>query len=156
VVEKVNNNTRTLGVALSPCTLPAKGSPTFTLDEDEMEYAVGHHGEAGTAKIKMMSADEITEKMTLDVLEDLPFQSNDEVVVLINGLGGTPQMELYICYRKVKKMLDERNIKVGGSYVGEFFTGLEMAGFSVTLMKLDEELKQLLIAPADTPYYKIA
>jgi dihydroxyacetone kinase-like protein len=155
VVEKVNNNTRTLGVALSPCTLPAKGSPTFTLDEDEMEYAVGHHGEAGTAKIKMMSADEITEKMTLDVLEDLPFQSNDEVVVLINGLGGTPQMELYICYRKVKKMLDERNIKVGGSYVGEFFTGLEMAGFSVTLMKLDEELKQLLIAPADTPYYKI-
>ncbi len=156
VVEKVINNTRTLGVALSPCTLPAKGSPTFTLDEDEMEYAVGHHGEAGTAKIKMMSADEITEKMTLDVLEDLPFQSNDEVVVLINGLGGTPQMELYICYRKVKKMLDERNIKVGGSYVGEFFTGLEMAGFSVTLMKLDEELKQLLIAPADTPYYKIA
>jgi dihydroxyacetone kinase-like protein len=156
VVEKVNNNTRTLGVALSPCTLPAKGSPTFTLDEDEMEYAVGHHGEAGTAKIKMMRADEITEKMTLDVLEDLPFQSNDEVVVLINGLGGTPQMELYICYRKVKKMLDERNIKVGGSYVGEFFTGLEMAGFSVTLMKLDEELKQLLIAPADTPYYKIA
>ena len=156
VVEKVNNNTRTLGVALSPCTLPAKGSPTFTLGEDEMEYAVGHHGEAGTAKIKMMSADEITEKMTLDVLEDLPFQSNDEVVVLINGLGGTPQMELYICYRKVKKMLDERNIKVVGSYVGEFFTGLEMAGFSVTLMKLDEELKQLLIAPADTPYYKIA
>jgi dihydroxyacetone kinase-like protein len=121
-----------------------------------MEYAVGHHGEAGTAKIKMMSADEITEKMTLNVLEDLPFQSNDKVVVLINGLGGTPQMELYICYRKVKKMLDERNIKVGGSYVGEFFTGLEMAGFSVTLMKLDEELKQLLIAPADTPYYKIA
>jgi len=156
VVEKVNNNTRTLGVALSPCTVPAKGSPTFTLDEDEMEYAVGHHGEAGTAKIKMMSADEITEKMTLDVLEDLPFQSNDEVVVLINGLGGTPQMELYICYRKVKKMLDERNIKVGCSYVGEFFTGLEMAGFSVTLMRLDEELKQLLTAPADTPYYKIA
>lgn len=154
VVEKANNNTRTLGVALSPCTVPAKGSPTFTLGEDEMEYAVGHHGEAGTAKIKMMSADEITEKMTLDVLDDLPFQSNDEVAVLINGLGGTPQIELYICYRKVKKMLDERNIKVGCSYVGEFFTGLEMAGFSVTLMKLDEELKQLLTAPADTPYYK--
>ena len=154
-VEKVNANTRTLGVAISPCTVPAKGSPTFTLAEDEMEYAVGHHGEAGTAKIKMMTADEITEKMTLEVIEDLPFQAGDEVAVLINGLGGTPQLELYICYRKVKQMMDERKIKVGCSYVGEFFTGLEMAGFSVTLMKLDDELKELLAAPADTPAYKL-
>ena len=151
----MNNNTRTLGVALSPCTLPAKGSPTFTLAEDEMEYAVGHHGEAGTAKIKMLSADEITEKMTLEVLDDLPYQTGDEVAVLINGLGGTPQLELYICYRKVKQMLDKRGIKVGNSFVGEFFTGLEMAGFSVTLMKLDAELKELLSAPADTPCYKV-
>ena len=155
VVEKVNANTRTLGVAISPCTLPAKGSPTFTLAEDEMEYAVGHHGEAGTAKIKMMSADAITEKMTLEVIDDLPFQAGDEVAVLINGLGGTPQMELYIGYRKVKQMLDEREIQIGCSYVGEFFTGLEMAGFSVTLMKLDDELKELLAAPADTPCYKL-
>ena len=155
VVEKVNGNTRTLGVAISPCTVPAKGSPTFTLAEDEMEYAVGHHGEAGTEKIKMMSADEITEKMTLQVLDDLPFNSGDEVAVLINGLGGTPQMELYICYRKVRKMLDARQIPVGSAHVGEFFTGLEMAGFSVTLMKLDDELKTLLAAPADTPYYRI-
>lgn len=153
-VEKVNYNTRTLGVALSPCTVPAKRSPTFTLAEDEMEYGVGHHGEAGTAKIKIMKADEITEKMTLAVIDDLPFKPGDEVAVLINGLGGTPQIELYICYRKVRKMLDEREIKVGRSYVGEFFTGLEMAGFSVTLMRLDEELKELLEAPADTPYYK--
>lgn len=154
-VEKVNANTRTLGVAISPCTVPAKGSPTFTLADDEMEYAVGHHGEAGTEKIKMMGADEIVEKMTLEVIDDLPFRSGDEVAVLINGLGGTPQLELYICYRKVKKMLGERKIDIGGAYVGEFFTGLEMAGFSVTLMKLDEELKTLLAAPADTPYYKI-
>lgn len=154
-VENLNNNTRTLGVALSPCTVPAKGTPTFTLADDEMEYAVGHHGEPGTAKIKMMSADDITEKMTLEVLEDLPFQSGDDVAVMINGLGGTPQIELYICYRKVRKMLDERNIKVARSYVGEFFTGLEMAGFSVTLTKLDEELHELLGAPADTPYYKL-
>jgi len=154
-VEKLNDNTRTLGVALSPCTVPAKGTPTFTLADDEMEYAVGHHGEPGTAKIKMMSADDITEKMTLEVLEDLPFQSGDDVALMINGLGGTPQIELYICYRKVKKMLDERNIKVALSYVGEFFTGLEMAGFSVTLTKLDEELHELLGAPADTPYYKL-
>jgi len=154
-VEKVNANTRTLGVAISPCTVPAKGSPTFTLAEDEMEYAVGHHGEAGTAKIKMMTADEVTAKMALAVIEDLPFKAGDEVAVLINGLGGTPQLELYIAYRKVKLMLDEREITVGRSYVGEFFTGLEMAGFSVTLMKLDDELKALLAAPADTPYYKV-
>jgi len=154
-VEKVNANTRTLGVAISPCTVPAKGSPTFTLAEDEMEFAVGHHGEAGTAKIKMMTADEITAKMTLKVIDDLPFQAGDEVAVLINGLGGTPQLELYICYRKVKQMLDEREITVGRSYVGEFFTGLEMAGFSVTLMKLDDELKDLLAAAADTPCYKM-
>jgi dihydroxyacetone kinase-like protein len=154
-VEKVNDNTRTLGVALSPCTVPAKGTPTFTLAEDEMEYGVGHHGEPGRAEIKMMSADEITERMTLEVIEDLPFQAGHEVAVLINGLGGTPHIELYICYRKVKQILDEKGIKIGRSYVGEFFTGLEMAGFSVTLTKLDAELKKLLGAPASTPYYRI-
>jgi dihydroxyacetone kinase-like protein len=155
VVEKVNANTRSLGVAISPCTIPAKGAPTFTLANDEMEYAVGHHGEAGTEKTNMMTADEITEKMTLEVIEDLPFKSGDEVAVLINGLGGTPQLELYICYRKVKLVLDQKGISVGRSYVGEFFTGLEMAGFSVTLMKLDNDLKELLDASADTPAYKL-
>ena len=154
-VEKVNANTRTLGVAIAPCTVPAKGSPTFPLAEDEMEYPVGHHGEAGTAKIKMMTANEVAEKMTQEVIDDLPFKAGDEIAVLINGLGGTPQLELYIGYRKVKQMLDEREIKVGASYVGEFFTGLEMAGFSVTLMKLDDELKELLAAPADTPAFKL-
>ena len=154
-VEKVNSNTRTLGVALSPCTIPAKGTPTFTLAEDEMEYAVGHHGEPGTAKIKMMPADAIAEKMCMEVIADLPFSKGDEVAVLINGLGGTPHIELFVCYRRVRQILDGMGIKVGRSYVGEFFTGLEMAGFSVTLMKLDEELKDLLGAPANTPYYKI-
>ena len=155
VAEKVNQMTRTLGVALKPCTVPAKGTPTFTLAEDEMEYAVGHHGEPGTAKIKMRSADEITEMMVKEVLNDLPFQSGDEVTVLINGLGGTPQLELFICYRKVKKILEQKKIKVYKPFVGQFFTALEMAGFSVTLMKLDEELKTLLSAPADTPCYKL-
>jgi dihydroxyacetone kinase-like protein len=155
IAEKVNNNTRTLGVALSPCTVPAKGTPTFTLAEDEMEYGVGHHGEPGTAKIEMMTADQITEKMTIEVIEDLPFQSGDQVAVLINGLGATPRIELYVCFRKVKQILDEKAIEIGQSYVGEFFTALEMAGFSVTLMKLDSELKSLLEAPADTPYYKL-
>jgi dihydroxyacetone kinase-like protein len=116
---------------------------------------VGHHGEAGTAKIKMLTADEVAEKMILAVIEDLPYQSGDEVAVMINGLGGTPQLELYICYRRVKQILDEKGIKVGHSLVGEFFTGLEMAGFSVTLMKLDAELKELLAAPADSPCFKV-
>jgi len=155
VAEKVNQMTRTLGVALTPCTVPAKGTPTFTLAEDEMEYAVGHHGEPGTAKIKMRSADEITEMMVKEVLEDLPFRSGDEVAVLINGLGATPQLELFICYRKVKQILEQKKIKVYKPFVGQFFTALEMAGFSVTLMKLDEELKTLLSAPADTPCYKL-
>lgn len=155
VAEKVNQMTRTLGVALTPCTVPAKGTPTFTLAEDEMEYAVGHHGEPGTAKIKMRSADEITEMMVKGVLEDLPFQSGNEVAVLINGLGATPQLELFICYRKVKQILEQKKIKVYKPFVGQFFTALEMAGFSVTLMKLDEELKTLLSAPADTPCYKL-
>jgi len=155
VAEKVNNYTRTLGVALSPCTVPAKGTPTFTLAEDEMEYGVGHHGEPGTAKIKMMTADQVTEKMTSEVIEDLPFHSGDEVTVLINGLGATPMIELYVCFRKVKQILDGKGIEVERSYVGEYFTALEMAGFSVTLMKLDSELKSLLEAPADTPCYKL-
>ena len=155
VAEKVNQHTRTLGVALAPCTVPAKESPTFVLAEDEIEYGVGHHGEPGTARIKMMTADQITEKMTLEVIDDLPFKPGDEVAVLINGLGATPALELYICYRKVRQILKARNIQVERSYVGEFFTALEMAGFSVTLMKLDPELKSLLDAPADTPYYKL-
>jgi dihydroxyacetone kinase-like protein len=155
LAEKVNRNTRTLGVAITPCTVPAKGTPTFTLAEDEMEYAVGHHGEPGTAKIKMRSANEITEMMLDEVLKDLPFRPGDEVAVLINGLGGTPPLELFICYRRVKQILDQQGLKLHKPFVGEFFTALEMAGFSVTLMKLDEEMKKLLEAPADTPCYRL-
>ena len=155
IAEKVNRLTRTIGVALTPCTVPAKGSPTFILAEDEMEYAVGHHGEPGTAKIKMRRADEVTEMMVEEVIKDLPFQTGDEVAVLINGLGGTPALELYICYRRVRRLLDQKGIQVFKPFVGQFFTALEMAGFSVTLMKLDDELKTLLTAPADTPYYRL-
>lgn len=154
VAEKVNQWTRTIGVALTPCTVPAKGTPTFTLAEDEMEYGVGHHGEPGTAKIKMRSADEITERMVTEVVSDLPFRAGDEVAVIVNGLGATPQLELYICYRRVKQILDAMGIRIFKPFVGSFFTALEMAGFSVTLMKLDEELKGLLEAPADTPCYR--
>jgi phosphoenolpyruvate---glycerone phosphotransferase subunit DhaK len=155
IAERVNNYTRTLGVAISPCTVPAKGTPTFTLADDEMEYAVGHHGEPGVAKIKMMTADEVTKKMTDQIVDDLPFKAGDSVAVLINGLGATPALELFIGYRNVKRILESKGIKVERPYVGQFFTALEMAGFSVTLMKLDPELKSLLDAPADTPNYKL-
>jgi dihydroxyacetone kinase-like protein len=155
VAEKVNRLTRTLGVALTPCTVPAKGTPTFTLAEDEMEYSVGHHGEPGTAKIKMQKANEIAEMMVEEVIKDLPFKTGDEVAVLINGLGGTPALELYICYRRIRQILDQKGIRVFKPFVGQFFTALEMAGFSVTLMKLDDELKSLLAAPADTPHYRL-
>lgn len=154
VVERVNSNTRTIGVALSPCTVPAKGSPTFTLADDEMEYGVGHHGEPGTERIKMMTLDDTVQKMTNEIIEDLPFKKSDDVAVVINGLGSTPQVELYAAFRKVKEILDGKGIKIEKSYVGEFFTGLEMAGFSITISRLDNEIKQLLDAPADTPCYK--
>lgn len=155
IAERVNNLTRTLGVALTPCTVPAKGTPTFTLGEDEMEYAVGHHGEPGTAKIRMRSADETAGMMVEEILQDLPFRQGDEVAVIINGLGATPQLELYICYRRVKQILEQRGIVIYRPFVGSFFTALEMAGFSVTLMKLDHELKSLLDTPADTPCFKL-
>jgi dihydroxyacetone kinase-like protein len=154
VVEKVNANTRTIGVALSPCTVPAKGTPTFTLADDEMEYGVGHHGEPGTERIKILSLDDTVTKMMSEILADLPFKKGDDVAVVINGLGSTPQIELYAAFRKVKSILDGEGIAILNSFVGEFFTGLEMAGFSITISKLDSEIQTLLDAPADTACYK--
>lgn len=155
VVDRVNANTRTIGVALAPCTVPAKGTPTFTLADDEIEYGVGHHGEAGTEKAKMASVDEIVERMTNEIIADLPFSSGDDVLLMINGLGGTPQIELYLAYRKARQIAEAAGLKVDISLVGEFFTGLEMAGFSVTLTHLDDELASLIKAPADTCMFKV-
>ncbi|MCK4963340.1 MAG: dihydroxyacetone kinase subunit DhaK [Anaerolineales bacterium] len=155
VVDRVNANTRTIGVALAPCTVPAKGTPTFTLADDEIEYGVGHHGEAGTEKAKMAPVDEIVERMTNEIIADLPFYSGDDVLLMINGLGGTPQIELYLAYRKARQIAEAAGLKVDISLVGEFFTGLEMAGFSVTLTHLDDELASLIKAPADTCMFKV-
>ena len=155
VVDRVNANTRTIGVALAPCTVPAKGTPTFTLADDEIEYGVGHHGEAGTEKAKMASVDEIVERMANEIIADLPFSSGDDVLLMINGLGGTPQIELYLAYRKARQIAEAAGLKVDISLVGEFFTGLEMAGFSVTLTHLDDELTSLIKAPADTCMFKV-
>ena len=155
IADRVNSKTRTIGVALSPCTVPAKGTPTFTLEDDEMEYGVGHHGEAGIEKTKLTSVDEVVDRMVQQIAEDLPFASGDKLALMINGLGGTPQCELYLAYRKTRELVEKAGLSVEISMVGEFFTGLEMGGFSVTLSQLDDETTQLLKAPANTCMYKV-
>jgi len=147
-------NTRSMGVALSPCTVPAAGVPTFTIGDDEMEIGMGIHGEAGVHRGKLEPADAIATRLTQDLIKDLPFQSGDQVAVLLNGLGATPPEELYVLYRRVAQLLGEANIAIYRSYVGEYATSLEMAGASVSLLKLDDELKRLLDAPARSPFFQ--
>lgn len=153
VTEKALAGTRSMGVALSPCTIPSAGKPTFEIGDDEMEIGMGIHGEPGIKRGKLQTADEIAETIVKTIVEDLPYNSGDEVSVLINGLGATPKEELYIVYRKVYSLLKELGIKVYRPYIGEFATSMEMAGMSITLMKLDEELKRLLDKPANTPFF---
>lgn len=155
VAEKVIANTRSMGMALTPCILPAARKPNFTLADNEMEIGIGIHGEPGTHREELKSADEITLHLVNKILEDMHLTVGDEVAVMINGLGATPLMELYIVNRKVKQILTEQGIKVGKTFVGEFMTSLEMAGCSVSLLKLDSELKELLEAPADTLALKV-
>lgn len=144
---------RTMGVALSPCTIPLAGKATFSIGEDEMEIGMGIHGEPGIQRGKLKTADEITSEIMERLLTDGPYEENDEVAVLINGLGATPLEELYITYRKVYHILEEKKIKIHQKYIGEFATSLEMAGLSITLFKLDDELKKLLAAPACSPFF---
>ena len=153
IAEKVCANVRTMGVGLSPCILPEMGKPTFEMDEGQMEIGIGIHGEPGIGKGELKSADEIVEKIMESVLEDLPYQPGDEVSVLVNGLGATPKEELYIVYRKVAHILKDRKITVYHPYIGEFATSMEMAGMSISLLKLDNELKKLLKKSADTPFF---
>lgn len=149
--EKVNANVRSMGMALTSCTTPAKGSPTFQLGDDEIEMGVGIHGEPGTKRMKIKGADEIVEDLMVRITEDLPYKEGDEVAVIVNGLGGTPIMELCIVFRKVASYLEKKNIKIFKTYIGEYVTSLDMAGCSISLLKLDEEMKRLLLAPADIP-----
>lgn len=152
--QKAIDNTRSMGVGLSPCIIPAVGKPNFTLGENEMEVGIGHHGEPGIEKMDIKPADEVAQMMMDIVLPDLPMKSGDELCLLISGLGSTPLMELYILYRKVGKILEDKNISLYRSYVGDYFTSLEMAGVTVTLMKLDAELKELVDMPADAVHFK--
>jgi dihydroxyacetone kinase-like protein len=155
VAEKTIENVRSMGMSLSSCIVPAAGKANFTLADDEVEIGMGIHGEPGTHREKISSADEIAEHLTNKILEDISIVSDDEVAVIINGLGSTPNMELYIINKKVNQILKDKGIKIHKTFIGEFMTSLEMAGCSISLLKLDDELKTLLDAKADTPAFKV-
>lgn len=153
VAEKVVDQVRTMGAATTPCTVPAAGKPGFELADDEMEIGIGIHGEPGTHKEPLKPADEIVDLLLGQILSDLDY-SGSEVAVMINGAGATPLMELFIINNRVADVLKEKNIRVYKTFVGEYMTSIEMQGFSISLLRLDEELKELLDAPADTPAWK--
>ena len=154
VAMKAVDNMRSLGVALGPCTVPAVGKPNFEISDDEMEVGMGIHGEQGVERVPMRSADEIAEILVDKIVADMPYNAGDEVAVLMNSLGATPLEELYVLYRKVDELLKDKNIKVYKPYVGRYACSMEMQGASLTLMKLDSELKRLLDAPADSPFFR--
>jgi dihydroxyacetone kinase-like protein len=154
LAEHVKANVRTMGVALSPCIIPEMGKPTFTLGEDEMEIGMGIHGEPGIRREKLKTADEVVEVMMQRILEDIELSKGNEVSVLVNGLGATPKEELYLVYRRINDLVNAKGLKVFHVYIGEFATSMEMAGFSISILKLDVELKRLLAKPADTPFFK--
>ena len=150
VAQKAISNTRSMGIGLSPCTIPEVGHPNFTIEEGTMEVGIGHHGEPGIEIADLEPAAGIAQRFCDVILPDLPFEAGDEVVVLISGLGSTPLMEQYIVYNDVVKILKGKEIIVYHSYVGNYFTSLEMAGITCTLMKLDDELKQCIDYECDS------
>ncbi|OOB79443.1 MAG: dihydroxyacetone kinase subunit DhaK [Epulopiscium sp. Nuni2H_MBin001] len=154
VAEKAAGNVRTMGVALTPCIVPRVGKAGFSIAEDEMEIGMGIHGEKGIRTGKLAKADEIVDEVLEKILGDLPHAKGDEVVVLVNGLGATSLDEQYIVTRRINQHLAEKGLAVHKYYVGEYATALEMAGFSISVLKLDDELKQLIDAPANTPFFK--
>jgi phosphoenolpyruvate---glycerone phosphotransferase subunit DhaK len=156
IAELAGANVRTMGVALSPVIVPEVGKPSFTIGEGEMEIGMGIHGEPGIRRGKLLTADEVVDEMVGQILPDLPYSSGDEVSVLVNGLGATPKEELYVVYRRVAELLNDKGISVVKVYVGEFATSLEMTGFSISILKLSDELKQLLLKPARTPFFEQA
>lgn len=148
--QKAIDNTKSVGIGIAPCTIPSVGKPNFEIKEGTMEVGIGHHGEPGIKVMELATADEMAQIMLDIILPDQPFESGDEVVVLISGLGATPIMEGYIVYNKVEEILAEKGIKVHRSYVGNYFTSLDMMGITLTLLKLDDELKELIDMEVDT------
>ncbi|CAM3430970.1 dihydroxyacetone kinase subunit DhaK [Occultella aeris] len=147
--EKVIASVRSMGIALTSCTPPERGTPLFEIGDDEMEVGIGIHGEPGRERVKLASADEIVDILLDAVVPDLPYSSGDEVALMVNGLGGTPISEQYLLYGIAHRKLADQGISVFRSYVGEYCTSLDMAGASLTLLKVDDELKELLLAPAE-------
>jgi dihydroxyacetone kinase-like protein len=151
LAKRVNDNGRSMGMALTSCTVPAAGKPTFELAENEMEVGIGIHGEPGRRRLPIAPAKDIAAMLVDPVVTDLPYQQGDSVIAFVNGMGGTPQIELYVMYNEVRKLLDLAGITVARSLVGNYITALEMAGCSVTLLKVDDEMVRLWDAPVNTP-----
>lgn len=148
VAEKTMERTRSVGIGLTPCTLPAVGHPNFQIKEGTMEVGIGHHGEPGIETVPLESAADMAKRMTDIILRDYPYQDGEETVVLVSGLGATPVMELYVLFGEVEKILQKAGIHIYRSYVGNYFTSLDMMGASLTMLKVDEELKTLIDMPA--------
>ena len=153
VAEKVIANVRSMGMAVNACTVPAAGKPSFDLKDDEVEIGIGIHGEPGTHREKLSPVNDIADKLLTKILAEGIYSAGDEVAVMVNGMGGTPLMELFVANKHVNEVLAGKGIKVTKTLVGNYMTSLDMEGFSVTLLKLDDELKKLLNAPADTPAF---
>jgi dihydroxyacetone kinase-like protein len=151
VARRVNENGRSMGMALTSCTVPAAGQPTFALGGDEMEIGIGIHGEPGRHRVKLGTAHEIAELLATPILDDLPFRQGDQVLAFVNGMGGTPLIELYLMFNELNELLQQRGITIVRSLVGNYITSLEMAGCSFTLLRLDDELTRLWDAPVHTP-----
>jgi dihydroxyacetone kinase-like protein len=154
VAQKAIDHTKSVGIGITPCTIPALGKPNFVIEEGKMELGIGHHGEPGIKVTDLKTADEMAETMLDIILPDLPFVSGNQVVVLISGLGATPVMELYILYAKVAEILAHKNIKIYRPYVGDYFTSLDMMGVTLTLLKVDDELKELIDLKANSMGFK--
>jgi len=154
ITEKAISNIRSIGMALSSCVLPENEAPIFEIAEDEMEFGMGVHGEPGVKRIKILSADEVAQMILDHLIPDLPYVKNDEVVMLVNGLGATPLQELFVLNRSIRKILDKTEIKVYKTLVGNYMTSLDMAGLSASILKVDSELKRLFDAPAHTPAFR--
>jgi phosphoenolpyruvate---glycerone phosphotransferase subunit DhaK len=150
ICRKVNANARSMGMALTSCTVPMAGKPTFALGDDEMEIGVGIHGEPGRERRALAPAHDIVEALATAVVEDLPFSRGDQVLAFVNGMGGTPLMELYVVYNELHKLLEGRGIRIARNLIGSYITALDMAGCSITLLRLDDELTALWDAPVNT------
>lgn len=152
--QKAIDNTRSVGIGLTPCILPAVGHPNFEIKDGTMEVGIGHHGEPGIEVVPLETAAQMAKRMVNIVLPDYPFVSGDEVAVLVSGLGATPVMELYVLYNEIEKLLSQEGIKIHRAYVGNYFTSLDMGGATLTVMKLDGELKELIDMPAYSMGFK--